>query len=65
MFSPFYVYSNLEYEHVPVKYRVHQAEYGIHTLMAAPQEYVNIYSTRRVAPMVYFGFTLGAVDLYG
>ena len=31
-------------------YRVHQAEYGIHILVAASQEYVNTYSTRR--PMV-------------
>jgi len=29
--------------------RVNQAEYGIHILVIAPQEYVNIYSTRRVA----------------
>ena len=42
--------SNLEYEHVPVEYRVHRAEYVIHTLVAAPQEYVNIYLTRRTLP---------------
>ena len=47
MFSPFYEYSNLEYEQFPVQYRVHQAEYGIHIRVAASQEYVNIYSTRR------------------
>jgi len=30
-------------------YRVNQAEYGIRILVAASQEYVNTYSTRRVA----------------
>jgi len=29
-------------------YRVRQAEYGIHILVAASQEYVNTYSTRRL-----------------
>jgi len=38
--SRVYEYSNLEYEHVPVSYRVHQAEYGIHIIVAASQEYV-------------------------
>jgi len=33
--------------HVPVIYRVNQAGYVIHVLVIAPQEYVNIYSTRR------------------
>jgi len=47
MISPSYEYSNLEYVRVPVKYRVHQAEYGIHIRVAASQEYVNTYSTRR------------------
>ena len=46
-FSVFYEYSNLEYEHIYVIYKVHQAEYVIHILVVAPQEYVNIYSTRR------------------
>jgi len=31
-----------------VIYRVNQAGYVIHILLVAPQEYVNIYSTRRV-----------------
>jgi len=48
IFSPFYEYTNLEYEHVPLEYRVHQAEYGIHVCVTASQEYVNTYSTRRV-----------------
>jgi len=48
MFSLFYEYSNLEYAHICVIYRVTQAEYEIRILMAAPQEYVNTYSTRRV-----------------
>jgi len=43
--SPFYEYSNLRYIHV---HRVHQAEYGIHIRVAASQEYVNTYSTRRL-----------------
>jgi len=47
MCSPFYEYSDLEYVHVPVEYRVHQAEYVIHIRVAASQEYVNTYSTRR------------------
>jgi len=33
-----------------MSYRVDQAEYGIHILMIAPQEYVNIDSTRRHTP---------------
>jgi len=39
----------LEYVRVHVIHRVHQAEHVIHMLVVAPQEYVNIYSTRRVA----------------
>jgi len=45
----FYAYINLEHVRVPVIDRVHQAEYGIRILAAAPQEYVNTYSTRRAA----------------
>ena len=40
-------YSNLEYEHVPVQYRLHWAEYGIHIRVAASQKHVNTYSTCR------------------
>jgi len=47
IFRPFYECSHLEYEHVPVECRVQQPEYSIHILAAAPQEYVNTYSTRR------------------
>jgi len=47
IFRPVYEYSNLEYEHVPVEYRLHQAENGIHIRVAASQVYVNTYSTRR------------------
>jgi len=43
MCHPFDEYGNLEYEHGPVEYRVHQAEYGIHIRVAASQEYVNTY----------------------
>jgi len=46
MFNLFCEYRNLEYVRVPVVYRVNQAEYGIHILVAASQEYVNTYSTR-------------------
>jgi len=49
MFSLFDEYSNLEYVHVYVICKVIQAEYGIRIRMAASQEYVNTYSTRRVA----------------
>jgi len=40
-------YTNLEYVHIHVIYRVDQAEYGIHIRVAASQKYVNTYSTRR------------------
>jgi len=45
--SLFYEYINLEYVRVPVLYRVNLAEYVIRILVAAYQEYVNTYSTRR------------------
>jgi len=32
--------------------RINQAEYGIRILVAAPQEYVNIYSTRRLGGLL-------------
>jgi len=47
MFSPFCEYVHLEYVRIHVVYRVNQAEYVIHILMVAPQEYVNLYSTPR------------------
>ena len=34
--------------YISTSYRVYQAEYGIHFLVAASQEYVNTYSTRRL-----------------
>jgi len=37
-------------------YRVSQAECALHMIVVAPQEYVNIYSTCRVAGEVAFGF---------
>ena len=49
IYSLFCEYIHLEYERIRVIYRVNRAEYGIHILVVAPQEYVNIYSTRRVA----------------
>ena len=49
IFSAFYEYINLEYGRVHVICRMNQAEYGIHILLAASQEYVNNYSTRRNA----------------
>jgi len=49
----FYEYSNLEYVHFHVHfhviYRVNQAGYVIRFLVAASREYVNTYSTCRVA----------------
>jgi len=48
IFGLFYEYSNLEYIRIHIISRVNQAEYGIHIRVVAPQEYVNIYSTRRV-----------------
>jgi len=48
IFSPFDEYINLEYVRVPVISRVHQAEYVVHFLLVASQEYVNTYSTRRL-----------------
>jgi len=49
IFDLFCEYINLEYVWVPVIYRVHQAENVIHILVAASQEYVNTYSTCRIA----------------
>ena len=46
IFSLLCEYINLEYVWVPVIYRVDQAEY-VHNIVAASQEYVNTYSTRR------------------
>jgi len=48
IFSLFCEYIHLKYVHIHIIYRVHQAEYGIHIRAVAPQDYVNIYSTRRV-----------------
>jgi len=48
IFSPFCEYIYFEYVRIYVIYRVNQAEYGIHVLLVAPQEYVNIYSTCRI-----------------
>jgi len=39
---------DLEYVRFHVICRVNQAEYGIRIPMAAPQKYVNTYSTRRL-----------------
>ena len=47
IFSLFGEYIQLEYARIHVIYRVNQAEYVIHIRVVAPQEYVNIYSTRR------------------
>ena len=45
--SPVYEYSTLEYEHVPVSYRVHRAEYVNHIIVAASQECVSTSSAWR------------------
>ena len=47
IFSLFCENIHLAYLRVPVIHRVNQAEYAIHILVAALQEYVNTYSTRR------------------
>jgi len=47
MFGLLHEYSNLEYVHMYVTYRITQAEYATRILMAASQEYVNTYSTPR------------------
>jgi len=47
MFSLFCEYIRLEYVRLHVIYRVNQAEYAIHILVVASQEYVNTFSTRR------------------
>jgi len=33
--------------------KAYQAEYGIHILVVAPQEYVNIYSTHRILTLAF------------
>jgi len=48
MLSPVRENINLESVRFPVIYRVNQAEYGIHILVAASQEYENTYSTLRM-----------------
>ena len=50
IFSLLYEYTPHEYVRVPVIYRVYQVEYVLHILVAASQEYVNTYPTRRTAP---------------
>jgi len=50
LFSLCCEYSNLEYAHIHVIYRVNQTECVIRIRVAASQEYVNTYSTCRVAP---------------
>ena len=49
IFSLFCDYTSLEYVRIHVIYRVSQSEYVIRLLVAAPQEYLNIYSTHRAA----------------
>ena len=47
IFSLFREYMYIECVRMHVIYRLNQAEYVIHIRVVAPQEYVNIYSTRR------------------
>jgi len=52
IFQLFCEYIHLESVYIHVIYRVNQAEYGIHIRVIAPQDYVNILSTRRpVTPL--------------
>jgi len=55
MFSLFCEYIHLAYVRIHIVYGVHQAGYGIHILVVAPQEYVNVYSTRRVLTKPHTG----------
>jgi len=48
MFGLFCEYVHLEYVRIHVICRVDQAEYVVRILVVAPQEYVNIVSTRRL-----------------
>jgi len=48
IYSLFCEYIHPEHEGIRVIYRVNQAKYGIHILVVEPQEYANIYSTRRI-----------------
>jgi len=43
-----YEYTHLEYVHIHVIYRVNKEKYAIRIPTAAPQEYLNTYSTRRL-----------------
>jgi len=52
IFDLFCEYINLAYVRVPVIYRVNQAEYGIHVIVAASQEYVTTYSTCRTSKLL-------------
>jgi len=40
-------YFHLDFVRIHVIYRANQAECGIHILVVAPRESVNVYSTRR------------------
>jgi len=51
IFSLFCEYIHLEYVRIHVIYKVNQAEYVIHILVVALQEYVNIYSTLGSSPL--------------
>ena len=54
VFSLFCEYGLLRCVRTHVMYRVNQAEYGIHILVVAPREYVNMYLTHRtpIPPIV-------------
>jgi len=47
IFSLLCKYIQFEYVRIHVLYRGNQAEHSIHVFVVAPQEYVNMYSTRR------------------
>jgi len=54
IFSLLCEYIHLEYVRIHGIYRVKQAEHVIHILVVAPQEYMNIYSTRRAVSLSCF-----------
>ena len=62
--SLLYEYTPLEYVRIPVIFRVHQTEYVIHILVAASQEYVSTYSTRRVRLRLLFACARVRLALY-
>ena len=58
MCSLFCANIHLSYVRIHVIYRAHQAEYVLHIVVVAPQEYVNIYLAFRERGLVVVGLML-------